>query len=101
MLKLSTMWEFTEIRKRAMDELLKMKMEMGNMEMIELGRCLNMKEWWLKGYVGLLMRRETITDEEAEHPGWKQPSNCLACVSGLVPKDLPPVKPAGRAIKPV
>jgi len=70
-LKLSTMWEFTKIRKWAIDELSKMKTEMGDMGMIECGRNFDVKEWWLEGYVGLLNRGETITDEEAERLGWK------------------------------
>ena len=70
-LKLSTMWEFTKIRKWAIDELSKMKAEMGEIEMIEFGRSFDVKEWWLEGYGSLLKRGKTITDEEAERLGWK------------------------------
>jgi hypothetical protein len=65
------MWEFTKIRKWAIDELSKMKAEMGEIEMIEFGRSFDVKEWWLEGYGSLLKRGKTITDEEAERLGWK------------------------------
>jgi len=47
------MWEFTKIRKLAIDKLSKMKVEMGEMEMIELGTNFDVKEWRLEGYVSL------------------------------------------------
>ncbi|KIM83731.1 hypothetical protein PILCRDRAFT_69082, partial [Piloderma croceum F 1598] len=70
-LKLSTMWEFTKIRKWAIDKLSEMKAEMGEIEMIEFGTSFDVKEWRLEGYDSLLKRGKTITDEEAERLGWK------------------------------
>jgi len=70
-LKLSTMWEFTELRERAKQELLKQEMKMGTVEKIECGRKYEIKEWVLEGYITLLRRPEIASDEEAERLGWK------------------------------
>ena len=69
-LKLSTMWEFVDIRKLAIIELSKDD-KMGLFEKVECGRNFDVKEWLLDGYVGLLKRAETITDEEAKRLGWQ------------------------------
>jgi len=76
-LKLSTMWEFPDIRNGAIHELSKAEMEMGSVDKIECGRKFEKKEWLLDGYVGLLKRTETITDEEAERLGWKTAAKLL------------------------
>jgi hypothetical protein len=70
-LKLCTMWEFTDIRKRAIQELSKEEMKMGTMEKVECGKTYKVKEWLLDGYVELLVlkRPETITEKEAERLG--------------------------------
>jgi len=64
------MWEFNDIRERAIQELSKEK-SMGPIEKIEYGKSYEVKEWVLEGYVGLLKRAETVTSEEAERLGWK------------------------------
>jgi hypothetical protein len=71
------MWEFTDIRNGAIRELSKAEMKMGPVEKIECGRKFEMKEWLLDGLVGLLVRPESITDEEAEHLGWKTAAKLL------------------------
>lgn len=70
-LKLSTMWEFTELRERAKQELSKQGMEMETVQKIECGRKYEIKEWVLEGYIALLRRSEIASDEEAERLGWK------------------------------
>jgi len=81
-LKLSTMWEFIDIRNGAIDELSKQITEMGDVEKVECGRNFEVKEWVSEGYVGLLKRTGTkqtgtITDEEAERLGWKTVAKLL------------------------
>jgi len=68
-LKLSTMWEFTDIRGRAIQELGKKEMGMEAVEKIACARRFEVKEWFLDGCVELLKRVETITNEEAERLG--------------------------------
>jgi len=70
------MWEFTDIRERAIQELSKEK-SMGPIEKIEYGKSYEVKEWLLEGYVELLKRAETITSEEAERLGWKTAAKLL------------------------
>jgi hypothetical protein len=78
-LKLSTMWEFVDIRERAIQELnlLKGEMGMGSIEKIEYARCFDLKEWLLEGYTELLKRAMTITNDEAERLGWKTAAKLL------------------------
>jgi hypothetical protein len=81
-LKLSTMWEFIDIRNGAIDKLSKQITEMGDVEKVECGRNFEVKEWVSEGYVGLLKRTGTkqtgtITDEEAERLGWKTAAKLL------------------------
>jgi hypothetical protein len=76
-LKLCTMWEFTDIRERAIQELSKKEVDMGTVEKIECGKNYEVKEWVLDGYVELLRRDETLTDQEAERLGWKTAAKLL------------------------
>jgi len=76
-LKLSTMWEFSDIRERAIQELLKEDMGMQTIEKIECARSFRVKEWLVEGYTELLKRAETITDEEGERLGWKTAAKLL------------------------
>jgi hypothetical protein len=71
------MWEFTDIRERAIQELSKKKIRMETMEKIECGKTCEVKEWVLDGYVELLKREETLTDQEAERLGWKTAAKLL------------------------
>jgi hypothetical protein len=71
------MWEFTDIRERAIQELSKEEISMGTMEKIECGKAYEVKEWLLDGYIELLKRPETITEEEAERLGWKTAAKLL------------------------
>ena len=84
------MWEFTNIRPWAISELSKIKVEMGVIEMIELGRSFDVKEWGLEGYVSLLEQEKSITDEEVEHLGWKITTKllCLRERFGSLPGTL-------------
>jgi hypothetical protein len=70
-LKLSTMWEFTDIREKAIQELSKKDTGMGSIEKIECAKSFEVKKWFLEGSVELLQRAETITGEEAERLGWE------------------------------
>lgn len=71
------MWEFTEIREGAIQELSKEEMEMGTIDKIVWGRNYEVKKWLLNGYIGLIRRGETITDEEADRLGWKTAAKLL------------------------
>jgi hypothetical protein len=62
------------MRERAIKELMAKEMSMGTIEKIECGKSYDVKEMLLEGYVELLKRAETITDEEAERLGWKTAS---------------------------
>jgi len=76
-LKLCTMWEFTDMRERAIQELLKEDMSMGTIDKIECGKRYQVKEMLLEGYNELLKRAETITAKEAERLGWKTAAKLL------------------------
>jgi len=71
------MWEFTDIRERAIQELSKKEMGVGSVEKIECGKIYEVKEWLLDGCVELLRRDETLTDQEAERLGWKTAAKLL------------------------
>lgn len=73
------MWEFANIRERAIQELslLKGDMKMGTIEKIECARCFDVKDWLLEGYTELLKRAKTITNDEAERLGWKTAAKLL------------------------
>jgi len=71
------MWEFTDIRERAIQELSEDKDAMGSIDKIERGRSYNVKEWEMDGYVELLKRAETVTNEEVERLGWKTATKLL------------------------
>jgi hypothetical protein len=76
-LKLSTMWEFTDIREMAIQELLKEDMGMQTIEKIECAKSFRVKEWLVEGYTELLKRAETITDEEGGRLGWETAAKLL------------------------
>jgi hypothetical protein len=71
-LKLCTLWEFADVRGRAIQELT--KESIGSIEKIECGKSYDVKEMLLEGYIELLKRDETISDEEGERLGWKTAS---------------------------
>jgi hypothetical protein len=71
------MWEFIDIRERAIQELSEDKDAMEPIDKIEHGRSYNVKKWEMEGYVELLKRAETITNEEAERLGWKTAAKLL------------------------
>lgn len=77
MLKLSTMWEFTDIRAKAIQELSTKDMGMGIIEKVECARSFDVKDWLSEGYVEFLRRPETITREEAERLGWQTAAKLL------------------------
>jgi len=76
-LKLCTLWEFTDIRERAIQELLKEEIKMGTIEKMECGKSYQVQEMLLGGYAELLKRTETITAEEAERLGWRTAAKLL------------------------
>ena len=65
------------MRERAIQELVKEDMGMGAIDKIECGKSYEVKEMLLDGYVELLKRTGTITDEEAERLGWKTAAKLL------------------------
>lgn len=92
-LKLSTMWGFSDIRERAKQELSKKELGMGTVEKIECARRFEIKEWLLEGFNELLQRADPITDEEAEHLGWKTVAKVARLrerhlIEGQLPADL-------------
>jgi len=117
-LKLSTMWEFIDIREVAMKQLSTDRMEMTTFVKIECGRTYEVKKWLLDGYVELVKRGKAITDEEAQLLGWSTTarllrlreqflrlavnSTCRTCgddVSGFNLQDLPKPKVAAAVQK--
>ncbi|KAF9012718.1 hypothetical protein BDQ17DRAFT_1344506 [Cyathus striatus] len=66
-LKLSTMWNFTDIRKRAIDELSTAKFD--PVEKILLAKVHKIPSWLIGGYNELIRRRESISVEEATRLG--------------------------------
>lgn len=68
-LKLSTMWDFLDIRKLAIQEL--SKMEISTVDKIILARDCKVAEWLLSGYNELAKRSETISLDEAARLGWE------------------------------
>jgi hypothetical protein len=68
-LKLSTMWDFFEIRKKAIKVL--SDSNMGMMSKIVIGRKYKVTEWLLEGCNSLAKRAETISMKEAETLGWE------------------------------
>lgn len=70
------MWEFTEIRQRAIQELSEAK-SLGSIEKVEYGKSYQVKEWLMEGYIELLRRAETLTDEESERLGWRTAAKLL------------------------
>ena len=71
------MWEFTDIRDRAIRELSEHNDAVGPIDKIERGKSYDVNTWELEGYVELLKRTETITNEEAERLGWKTAAKLL------------------------
>ena len=71
------MWEFTDIRERAIRELSEDKDAAGPIDKIERGKHYDVNQWVMEGYVELLKRAETITNEEAEYLGWKTAAKLL------------------------
>ena len=70
-LRLSTMWEFIDIRARAIQEL--SKFGMSTMDKIFLARECNVGDWLLSGYQEIIRRpaKACIDSEDAEQLGWE------------------------------
>jgi len=67
-LKLSTMWDFSHVRKLAIKELSNIAMNPVNR--ILLGRQYTLQTWLFAGYEELAKRTEPISIGEAERLGW-------------------------------
>lgn len=65
------MWEFTDIREKAVEQLSSKTMGMGPIEKIECAKMYNVQKWFLEGSNELLRRAEPITGEEAQRLGWE------------------------------
>jgi len=65
-LKLSTMWEFSEYRKLAIDKLSK---SLRLVDKICLAKEYKVADWLMEGYIGLASRQETISSDDEEKLG--------------------------------
>lgn len=68
-LKLSSMWDFPELRKMAVDEL--SKIPMNSLPKIMLARKYSISNWLLTGYQDLVKRSAAVTLKEAKELGWE------------------------------
>ncbi|EAU81191.1 hypothetical protein CC1G_11273 [Coprinopsis cinerea okayama7 len=68
-LKLSTRWYFNDLRKVAIAELSKNKVEMDPIQRVCLAKAYHVYDWLLEGYEALVEREEPITEEEGEQIG--------------------------------
>lgn len=68
-LKLSSMWDFPELRKMAVDEL--SKIPMNSLPKIMLARKYRISNWLLTGYQDLVKRSAAVTLKEAKELGWE------------------------------
>jgi hypothetical protein len=75
-LKLCTLWEFTQIRERAIEELSEND-PLGTVDKIVHGKSYDVGKWVLDGSVELLEGNKTITNEEAERIGWRTAAKLL------------------------
>jgi hypothetical protein len=66
-LKLSTMWDFFDIRKQAIESISKLDLE--SAEKLCLGKEHGVTIWLKEGYGALIRKREAITNEELENLG--------------------------------
>lgn len=66
-LKLSTMWDFSETRKQAIARLSTSRMDL--LTRVILARQYKVPGWLFSGYEGLVKRKEGITEDEAERLG--------------------------------
>ena len=62
MLKLATMWDYRDLRKRSIERLDALSLE--DIERIILGRRFHVSAWLVKSYEALARRDETLTEEE-------------------------------------
>ena len=68
-LKLSNMWNFTKMRKKAIDATESHILNSRPVDVILLARKYHISQWLLDGYAKLASRPESITPEEREHLG--------------------------------
>jgi hypothetical protein len=68
-LKLSTLWEFDEIRKKAIAELSKVNMDTA--DKVVLARSYRVGDWLYEGYTALVKREAGLSSEEAEKLGYE------------------------------
>lgn len=68
-LKLSTLWGFSDLRENAIGELSWSTMD--PISRVELARKYRVKEWLLAGYRDLVKRPASISMEESERLGWR------------------------------
>jgi hypothetical protein len=68
-LKLSTIWAFDEIRKKAIAELSKINMD--TVDKVILARTYSVGDWLYEGYTALVKREAGLSSEEAERLGYE------------------------------
>jgi hypothetical protein len=101
-LKLSTMWEFWEVRQRVIEEMPKLHLE--PLRQLFLGKEHNVLVWLERGFRGLIQRDEAMTAEEvsgcAQTLGWATTAGILRLRDyfgrlDTALKGLPKYKPKG------
>jgi hypothetical protein len=68
-LKLSTMWAFDKIRKKAIAELSKTNMD--TVDKVILARSYSVGDWLYEGYIALVKREAGLSSEEAKRLGYE------------------------------
>ncbi|KAF6759571.1 hypothetical protein DFP72DRAFT_885469 [Ephemerocybe angulata] len=83
-LKLATMWEMSQVRKRAIAELSergRYDEPVGSVKRVQLGRAYGVKRWLLRGYVDLVNTKPLPgIDELASELGWETAARLTAIV---------------------
>jgi hypothetical protein len=66
-LRLSTMWEFADVRKRAIESM--SELDLDPADKILFGKKYRVTPWLEQGYRALIQKQESITKEELERQG--------------------------------
>lgn len=85
-LKLSTLWGFSDLREKAIGELAWRTMD--PVSRVELARKYRVKEWLIAGYRDLVKRSASISMEESERLGWRTAIQLYQLREECVPAQL-------------
>lgn len=83
------MWEFERIRKYAVDAINKHQREINPATLVRLGLTYDFKYWVLPAYGQLIMREESISEEEAEELGLCATMTLLRLRDGIWMSEMP------------